>query len=786
MIDINEFVQVINSATQPLNQEQEGAVRHPSNTVLQIVAGPGSGKTSVLLVRALRHVFVDDVLPENILITTFTKKAAKDIRSRWIRVGEQVHEAVSQQHDTSAIDLNRCQIGTLDSITEQVLSEFRPAGTTSPTVLSNVSADLVLRRRAFVDIYRPNQDELDQFLARYTFDGKKPGNQREAMGTAKALLHRLTQDLVNLDAYGQQDSRQALMVNILEEYKARSKETNSFDFTLMEELFLARLNDGSIGEWAENIQAMFIDEYQDTNPLQEAIYFSIIKSANPSTTIVGDDDQSLYRFRGGSVELFTQFEARCLQETGHQSSRVDIVRNYRSTPEIIKFYNDHLTGDANFSGARIIPSKPNVTANRTSNGIEVLGMFREDEETLANDIAGFLDNLVNKKQYLIPETNISIQMTKDGALGDVTFLAHTIRESRYDRFSKTSTPTTDLFPLKLRRAMEEKSLRVFNPRGQALRDISDVQTLLGLVLLIADPDGSVTENLHPTSEAQFYLLRWRERANYFIESNPEPADGQGIQGFVQEWQSSATGTRMAGDWVGATEWPVLELIYKLITWLPEFQDESEHQVWLQSLMETIDGASIESPYRMMLHNNAKRGTEIVHIARSRASFINDALIPIAENNEDIDEDILPSIPRNRMQFMTIHQAKGLEFPLVIVDVGSRFRTAHASHAFRRFPRNPSNVVNQEDDVEPFLAGPLRGPRLPLDRTFDDLARLYYVAYSRAQAVLLLVGNENCLKHTKGSIPNIALGWSRDRNWSWRQQTQSRKKPISVNPPLRMI
>ena len=77
----------------------------------------------------------------------------------------------------------------------------------------------------------------------------------------------------------------------------------------------------------------------------------------------------------------------------------------------------------------------------------------------------------------------------------------------------------------------------------------------------------------------------------------------------------------------------------------------------------------------------------------------------------------------------------------------------------------------------------------MDRTFDDLVRLYYVAYSRPQTVLVLVGNESCLKYGKGKnldqsvIPNIALGWHRDMNWPWRQNYSSSRPPVKVEPPF---
>jgi DNA helicase-2/ATP-dependent DNA helicase PcrA len=233
------------------------------------------------------------------------------------------------------------------------------------------------------------------------------------------------------------------------------------------------------------------------------------------------------------------------------------------------------------------------------------------------------------------------------------------------------------------------------------------------------------------------------------------------------------------------DWPVLELIFKLITWIPGFQNDPEHQVWLEAITRTVASAGMASPYGMQI---LKIGD---HRDRSRESFIRDALLPISENEVEVDEDIMPSVPRNRLQLMTIHQSKGLEFPLVIVDVGSHFRTNHHTQAFLRFPNEPSNVVVMEDDVEPHLTAPLRSSRNPMDRTFDDLARLYYVAFSRPQSVLMLIGCENCLKYgtersSTGAIPNIALGWARDGTWPWRQPVVGRRRPIRVNPPMLLI
>lgn len=97
----------------------------------------------------------------------------------------------------------------------------------------------------------------------------------------------------------------------------------------------------------------------------------------------------------------------------------------------------------------------------------------------------------------------------------------------------------------------------------------------------------------------------------------------------------------------------------------------------------------------------------------------------------------------------------------------------------------------EDDIEPYITSPLRSGRTPMDRSFDDLVRLYYVAYSRPQSVLMLIGDERCLTYGRGAkmtgvIPNIALGWNRDGTWPWRQPSIGRRTPVRVNAPILLI
>ncbi len=145
-------------------------------------------------------------------------------------------------------------------------------------------------------------------------------------------------------------------------------------------------------------------------------------------------------------------------------------------------------------------------------------------------------------------------------------------------------------------------------------------------------------------------------------------------------------------------------------------------------------------------------------------------VPLATGAVEVDEALLETLPDNRINIMSIHQAKGLEFPLVIVDVGSDFKQNYTTQEFKRFPKNGGKPCNMEDTLR--TCSPLDKPtRTSRDRAFDDITRQYFVAYSRPQDVLLLVGLnsvKNGYETNQGSreIANVATGWSRDGKWYW--------------------
>jgi DNA helicase-2/ATP-dependent DNA helicase PcrA len=258
-----------------------------------------------------------------------------------------------------------------------------------------------------------------------------------------------------------------------------------------------------------------------------------------------------------------------------------------------------------------------------------------------------------------------------------------------------------------------------------------------------DPNATVQNSITSIKPTTIQTLNnWRIAGQQFAQSNPALG---ALQQFIADWG--------ARNWSNqAQEWPLLELLFTVITWFPLFQRSPEGQIYLETIARTIQEASQVSSYRSMIKNE---GT--VHDDNSVKNAIREVFEPIAEGDVEVDEEIMPYVPKSVFPIMTIHQAKGLEFPLVIVDVGSDFRTNHHTQKPSRYPNAGADVHLTEDEIANFSpVGQARQQRTSVDRAFDDITRLFFVAKSRPQCVLLLVGLTSQLRQSS-PIPSVATG-----------------------------
>lgn len=781
------------------NLEQQECLRSDPATPTMIVAGPGSGKTTVLVLRALRHILVDHTPPEQIVITTFTVKAAREIRSRLIEWGEALLEAATNAAVSDAeraflarLDINRVVTGTLDSICQEALGSDRHADEPPLVTLESFAAGVLLQRKGGLGaVYRANDVELGAFLSAFTMDGDPPETVGEAAAAMVPIIERFVQDRVDVDEFGApgQPLAHQLIAQVARDYRKHLRDNNLLDFSSLEEALLDRLRSRCVPTLLSEMSAVLVDEYQDTNALQEAIYFELVAATGASFTVVGDDDQSLYRFRGATIELFRAFIARCQARLGRAPQQpLYLVENYRSTSEIVEFFNGFVREDPNFGPARIQPPKPVIRSNLGPSQMPILAMFRPDSQTLADDLTGFLHDVFRAGGYTDPNGRFSEPLraaVAGGDLGDAVLLGSSVLEMQKPYFGNQPKAR---FTHHLRAALGRRGLEMFNPRGRSLRDIEHVEQLLGLVLLTIDPPdragGSLFEGMTITLVAKFFMNRWITAGRTFLATSPAPVYGRRLEDEMAEWRAYVLGQPTSK--ASSQDWPFLDVIYGLVPWISYFENDPEGQVYLEAISRSAGQAAGFSAYGAKLVKPQNPNDETDHGRRSLQAILRDVITPIAENVIDVDEDIMPSVPRERLNVMTIHQAKGLEYPLVIIDVGADFTTNHPKNRFRRFPEGPSSTAMIEDALAPFTPelGPLRMARSGLDRSFEDLIRLYYVAFSRPQSVLMLVGCDKAIRWN-ASVKHVALGWRQNDSWAWRDaspQPVGRNRPTRVSPP----
>ena len=828
MIDYKEFEEIVVNVLErdiSSNEDQKLAISSPKDQSLFIVAGPGSGKTTVMVLKILKFIFVDDVSPNEIMATTFTRKAASELLSRILSWGDKIKSKLIANYmdkmfsgeitddsiikEINRIDFNQINIGTIDSIADELLRIHRQAGTSQPILIEDFVANSVMINECLLKEDRYKHDSLQEYLAEIT--GKQSNTEQKPKVKNLTMMASILIEIKEHIYYNMVDINKILSniqatelgkqlaLKLILEYAEILKSQNIYDFAMLETEFLRRLNSDSLNVFLNDIKIILVDEYQDTNLLQESIYFKIAESAienGGNITVVGDDDQSLYRFRGASVDLFTNFIER-IATIGIEAKEVNLKTNYRSTENIIDLCNDFVELDDEYQSARV-KEKPKIEVpsfnEDDTNQVPILGMFRNNEQLLATDLAKFIDELNRNgivkrkiKRVLTKDDNkkfnsdnkttlinyrdkgfdlaegedeIVIELGDDGSAEDIAFLTFSPKE-----LTATGSRTFN-FTLKKQLGRLRHPIEVFNPRGQDLQNIDCVAVFCGLMLECIDPNSKYqrTNDKLPNS-ASLNMKAWRRKAiSYMNDVNPEPHSPVSLEKFVTHWQIRHP---FSSDESSDMKWPtkanLMELAYKLVSWIPEFQEDDEGVVYLKAITQTITQTSFFNKYSANIDFSSPEAEK---------ESINEALlnifVPIASGGVQIDENLFEVIPSNRFNIMSIHQAKGLEFPLVIVDVGSRFKKNLAKDANLRFPKNADSSSIIQDRIRKY-SSLYSKDRDSKDMAFDDLTRLYFVAFSRAKDVLLLVGlNPNIDGYKKNEkqmkIPNVALGWNRDEEF----------------------
>ena len=294
-----------------LNPMQRQAVFHTEGPLL-ILAGAGSGKTRVLTHRIAYLIQEKEVNPWNILAITFTNKAAQEMRERVDRIAGFGSDAiwVSTFHSTCARILRR-HIDNLGYDTNFTIYDTDDQKSVIKDVCRRLNVDTkIFKERALLSQISHAKDNL------------------------------ITPDQMEMDAAGDYNQKKTAMV--YREYQAALRKNNALDFDdlIVKTVELFQNCDRVLEYYQERFKYIMVDEYQDTNYAQFK-FVSLLASRYENLCVVGDDDQSIYKFRGANIENILGYE-----RVFPNAAVIRLEQNYRSTQNILNAANHVIANNA--------------------------------------------------------------------------------------------------------------------------------------------------------------------------------------------------------------------------------------------------------------------------------------------------------------------------------------------------------------------------------------------------------------------------------------------------------
>ena len=729
-VTIDELLAALRSLPQrALNpNDAQLAVMRYNDGPLWVIAGPGTGKTEAIILRCLRLLCVDHVPPESIVFTTFTRKAARQLEQRLHLTLATLGDIIP---DVRRIDVSRMRLGTLHSICWDLLTETPSSRFRHLQLLDELERAFFVRTQSRICQYYGDIDSepLRQLLAwaenpdKPLVRGNLPAPSKRGRVFIK-LCQRLIEDQVDREHLAQLGPHLALLDELITEYQTKLRDHHFTDNTFVQQqaLDLLRANEGKVlvhgdGEYP-GIQHVIVDEYQDTNPLQAALYRELAGRPPHQLCVVGDDDQALYRFRGGTVSCMVRFGDECRRTWPTcQVESVQLSRTYRSHPEIVRWINNYVTAhpEMHLPYARVTGKAPLTPARPEHPEGPVVWLIKgKNAKEVAANFAETLRHFIDQRVIESP--------------AQCALLAHSVKPG-----PRALGPYYD--------ALREQQIAV--ARTDLPREHLLYRQILGTLLVALDPH----ETLMPTN----FAATDRNLQRYLAQCRAEALHD--IAGRIHSWLT----TTKDAPYVATLS----DLAWQIINTpacMRQLEDEPEVETAARTFIQTLDAydrVAREGHHSIEL-DSSRQGVSRQWMQRIYNVLIQE-LFDDREKARQAEEDLERSARSDALQVLTIHGSKGLEFPVVAVVVDDDntgapdnvHRLERAVMLFRRdLPdsTDPSEILGGSDDA----------------RAVQDVIRLHYVAFSRAQEILLLLVPDQHLEEP------CALGVGPTAEW-FRQQ-----------------
>lgn len=622
-----------------LNPEQESAVRTIHGPLL-ILAGAGTGKTRVITAR-VAYLLSQGVAPENVLAVTFTNKAANEMRER---LATQVEKSVAK----------KVTMSTFHALCVRILRQ---------------DIDKLGYKRNF-SIY----DEGDQMgLIKKIITRTAAKDEKLDPNVAKNLISKAKNN-----SWTAPVDEQSLVGAVFSQYQAELKTLNSVDFDDLLLLTVKLLNEHPEVQqrWQRRFHYLMIDEFQDTNKLQLDL-ISLLADERKNVAVVGDDDQSIYGWRGAEVTNILEFETHF-----PNPKVVKLEQNYRSTNFILTTANKLIKNNP-----RRRP-KELWSAHGDGQKVRIVQMNddRQEAEFVCNEIA-------------------TRQVTESLKWEDFAVL---FRMNAQSRLIETNLRQLKI-PYKIiggKSFFDRREVKELLAYASALLNTDDDVSLLRIINTPARGISSTTVERATEASAKKRCSIFEVLKDEEFRSTLSTRTVQSLDGFIELMDGFETRLH---------------------------QPLSDHCAILRDLLKTVNymedlKRTCKTPEEAMgRENNVMEMLKSFEDYQTKSSeglrgFLDEMML----RNEREDEK--DDMKGNGVTLITLHAAKGLEYP----------------HVY---------LIGVEEGILPH-------DRSKLENTVDEERRLLYVGITRAQKTLALTWCRNRIKYGSAS-PCVASSFFKE-------------------------
>ncbi|WP_188725439.1 DNA helicase PcrA [Lentibacillus populi] len=598
----------MNDLLNGLNKEQQEAVKHTDGPLL-IMAGAGSGKTRVLTHRIAYLLREKDVAPRNILAITFTNKAAREMRAR-------VHRLVGAGSE-------QIWVSTFHSMCVRILRR---------------DIDRIGYNRNFTILDSSDQlSVIKQILKNLNIDPKK-FDPRAMLGQISSAKNELVTPEEYSNNVGNFYERQVAQIYQAYQKMLQKNQSLDFDDLIMQTIHLFKRVPEVLEFYQRRFQYIHVDEYQDTNHAQ---YYLVKQLASrfQNLCVVGDSDQSIYRWRGADIQNILSFEK------DYPTARtIFLEQNYRSTKAILEAANNVIHNNPGRKPKNL------WTENADGKQISYFQGATEQEEALY---------VTDKIQELTREQGFSPR--------DIAILYRTNAQSR----AIEATLMKSTIPYQM-------------VGGQKFYERKEIKDLTAYLRLITNPDDDISfervVNVPKRGIGKTSIDRLRAYATEHGLSFYEAVKDVDLTGVskkaanqLEQFTTLIRSLAQQQEFLTATD--MVEAVLERTGY--EKMLKNENTIESQSRLENLEEF-------MTVTKDFEAGSE----DKTLVAFLTD--LALIADIDRVDDD---SEQDEKVTLMTLHAAKGLEFPVVFL-IGMEENV---------FPHSRSMFDNDEMEEERRLA-----------------------------------------------------------------------------------